>query len=442
MKIGVIGTGYQGLVTGTCLAENGHQVICMDRDADRVARLNQGELPIHEPGLEELVIRNMEEERLRFTDTLDAVTDECLMIFLCVGAPVDQNGHVDTSRVLDVSRAIAGKTPAYRIIVNKTTCPPGTADRIEAIFRETTPHPVDIVVNPDFMKEGSAVDDFLRPDRVVVGSDDVRIIEMLRELYRPFLRTGKPFLAMSRRDAEMVKYANNLMLAARISVMNQLADLCEALGCDIDQVREAVGADTRIGPMFLFPGLGFGGMGLPRDVATCAGLAREQGIPAGLMESILEVNRYRREKFLRAILAHFNEEVAGKHFAFWGAAFKPRTDDLRGAPALDLIAALVDRGATVRVYDPVAGPKLASRFSGGVELARKVYEALENADALVITTEWNEFRRPDYERMAALMRQRVIFDGRNLFTPAVIARAGFWYYSVGRPPAKPVTNQP
>ncbi|HOV59467.1 MAG TPA: UDP-glucose/GDP-mannose dehydrogenase family protein [Candidatus Hydrogenedentes bacterium] len=437
MKIGVIGTGYQGLVTGTCLAENGHQVLCMDRDSERIARLNRGELPLHEPGLEELVIRNMEEERLRFTDSLDAVTDDCLMVFLCVGAPVDPDGRVDTSRVLDVSRAIARHTPAYRIIVNKTTCPPGTADRIEAIFRETASHPVDVVVNPDFMKEGSAVDDFLRPDRVVVGSGDVRVIEMFRELYRPFLRTGKPFLAMSRRDAEMVKYANNLMLAARISVMNQLADLCEALGCDIDQVREAVGADARIGPMFLFPGLGFGGMGLPRDVATCAGLARERGIPSGLLESILEVNRYRRERFLQVILDHFGGDVTGKHFAFWGAAFKPRTDDLRGAPALDLIAALVGRDATVRLYDPVAGPKLASRFEKGVELARKVYEALENADALVITTEWNEFRRPDYERMASLMRRPVIFDGRNLFTPSVIAKAGFWYYSVGRPPARP-----
>ncbi|HPO29964.1 MAG TPA: UDP-glucose/GDP-mannose dehydrogenase family protein, partial [Candidatus Hydrogenedentes bacterium] len=366
-----------------------------------------------------------------------AVTDDCLMVFLCVGAPVDPDGRVDTSRVLDVSRAIARHTPAYRIIVNKTTCPPGTADRIEAIFRETASHPVDVVANPDFMKEGSAVDDFLRPDRVVVGSGDVRVIEMFRELYRPFLRTGKPFLAMSRRDAEMVKYANNLMLAARISVMNQLADLCEALGCDIDQVREAVGADARIGPMFLFPGLGFGGMGLPRDVATCAGLARERGIPSGLLESILEVNRYRRERFLQVILDHFGGDVTGKHFAFWGAAFKPRTDDLRGAPALDLIAALVGRDATVRLYDPVAGPKLASRFEKGVELARKVYEALENADALVITTEWNEFRRPDYERMASLMRRPVIFDGRNLFTPSVIAKAGFWYYSVGRPPARP-----
>ena len=440
MKIGVIGTGYQGLVTGTCLAENGHQVLCMDRDRERIARLNRAELPIHEPGLEELVIRNMEEERLRFTDSLDAVTDECLMIFLCVGAPVDQAGRVDTSRVLEVSRAIAGHTPAYRILVNKTTCPPGTADRIEAVFRETAAHPVDVVVNPDFMKEGSAVDDFLRPDRVVVGSGDVRIIEMLRELYRPFLRTGKPFLAMSRRDAEMVKYANNLMLAARISVMNQLADLCEALDCDIDQVREAVGADTRIGPMFLFPGLGFGGMGLPRDVATCAGLARERGIPAGLMESILEVNRYRREKFLQTILDHFGGDVVEKRFAFWGAAFKPKTDDLRGAPALELISGLISRGATVRVYDPVSGPGLISRFEQGVELARKVYEALENADALVITTEWNEFRRPDYERMAALMRRPVIFDGRNLFTPAVIAKAGFWYYSVGRPPARPFTD--
>ncbi len=432
MKITVVGTGYQGLVTGTCLAENGHQITCMDKDADRIGRLRAGELPIHEPGLEELVQRNLEEERLSFTTDLRQAVADSLMVFLCVGTPIREDGEADITPVLDAAREVAAAMSGYRILVTKATCPPGTAEQMERILRENSEHPSDVVVNPDFMKEGSAIDDFMRPDRVVIGCDDVRVREIMRELYSPFLRTGKPILLMGRRSAEMAKYATNAMLAARISLMNELADLCEAWDCDINDVREAVGSDGRIGPTFLFPGLGFGGAGLPRDLTTCIKLGRDRGVAVELLEAVKSVNDRRRALFLQRILAHYGGTLEGKTIAVWGASFKPRTDDLRGAPALDIIDGLRAAGASVRVYDPVAGPRLEKRYGGAVAVIPKYYAALEGADGLVIITEWNEFRRPDYARMAQLMRERVIFDGRNLYTPAVMGRGGFQYYSIGR----------
>lgn len=434
MRITIIGTGYQGLVAGTCLAENGHQVTCMDRDADRIASLKKGVLPLHEPGLEELVARNLEEERLRFTTHLaDAVADS-LMVFLCVGTPVDQEGRADVTGVLEATRTVAQAITGYRILVNKSTCPPGTADAMEAVLRSVTSHPCDVVVNPDFMKEGAAIDDFLRPDRVVVGCEDIRVREIMRELYSPFLRTGKPFLAMNRRSAEMAKYATNAMLAARISLMNQLADLCVAYGCDIAEVHEAVGTDHRIGPTFLFPGIGFGGSGLPRDVATCESLAREKGLDHDLFTAIRAVNERRRRAFLAQILNYYGDGIAEKRLAIWGASFKARTDDIRGAPALFVIEGLLNAGARVTVYDPVAGPRIQRRFSGRININPKYYAVLEGADGLIILTEWNEFRRPDYERMARTMREKVIFDGRNLYTPQIMQEYGFRYFSIGRQP--------
>ncbi|HOC73542.1 MAG TPA: UDP-glucose/GDP-mannose dehydrogenase family protein [Candidatus Hydrogenedentes bacterium] len=435
MKITVVGTGHQGLVTGTCLAETGHQVVCMDRDADRVARLRAGEVPIHEPGLEELLVRNIEEERLSFTTDLRQAVADCLMIFLCVGTPVREDGEADISNVLVAAREVGGAMTGYKILVNKTASPPGTAEELERLLRETSGQPCDVVANPDFMKEGTAIDDFLRPDRVIIGCEDVRVREIMRELYSPFVRTGKPVLMMGRRSAEMAKYATNLMLAARISLMNQVADICEAWDCDIAEVREAVGADGRIGPTFLFAGIGYGGAGLPRDVAACMRLAREKGVPHELVAAVKEVNDRRRTQFVERIRAHFGGDLAGKTFAVWGASFKPRTDDLRGAPALTVMDALLDGGARIRVYDPVAGEKVHARYGGRVEVVPKYYAALEGADALVITAEWNEFRRPDYARMASLMRSPVIFDGRNLYTPSVMRENGFEYYSIGRPKA-------
>lgn len=433
MKITVVGTGYQGLVTGTCLAENGHQIICMDRNADRVAALSSGRLPIHEPGLEELLARNLEEERISFTTDLRGAVHESLMVFLCVGTPVGEDGEADISGVLEAARQVGGAMTGYKILVNKSTCPPGTAERMEAILRESSEHPADVVVNPDFMKEGSAIDDFMRPDRVIVGCEDVRVREIMRELYSPFLRTGKPILMMGRRSAEMAKYATNAMLASRISLMNQLADICEAWGCDIADVREAVGSDGRIGPTFLFPGIGFGGGGLPRDLATCIKLARDRDVPSDLLQAVRDVNDRRRRQLAARVLNYYGGDLSGKLLAVWGASFKPRTDDLRGAPALEIIDELLQAGASVRVYDPVAGPKIKARYGDRVEVAQKYYGALEGVDGLLIITEWNEFRRPDYARMASLMRRPAIFDGRNLYTPAVMRQHGFDYFSIGRP---------
>jgi UDPglucose 6-dehydrogenase len=434
MRITIVGTGYQGLVVGTCLAENGHQVTCVDRDAPRIQSLLEGRIPVYEAGLEELVARNLEEERLRFTTDLGEAVSDCLMVFLCVGTPADEDGATDLSNLLQAAQQIAKAMNGYRIIVNKSTCPPGTADEMHKVLAAHTRHPFDVVVNPDFLKAGTAVDDFMRPDRVVIGCDDVRVREMMKELYGPFLRTGRPFLCMGQRSAEMMKYATNVMLAARISLMNQLADICAEYGADISEVREGVGADSRIGPTFLFPGIGFGGVWLPTDVATCARLARDRGLPSDLIDAVNVVNQRRREQFLQRILEYYGDAIKEKRIAVWGASFKARTDDIRCAPAAYLIDQLLAAGASLSVFDPTAAPKLRERYGDRITLAPKYYAAIEGADGLVIATEWNEFRRPDYDRMGQLMRERVIFDGRNLYTPSILRDHGFRYFSIGRPP--------
>ncbi|MBI3118279.1 MAG: UDP-glucose/GDP-mannose dehydrogenase family protein [Candidatus Hydrogenedentes bacterium] len=434
MRIAVLGTGYQGLVVGTCLAENGHQVTCVDSDEERIRLLSAGHPPIHEPGLEELIARNLEEERLEFSNDLEKAVGECLLIFLCVSTAKREDVQTDMAAIMRALKAIAPAMTGYRIIINKTACPPGTADDIEQTLRQATAQPFDVVVNPDFLKEGSAIDDFMRPDRVVVGCEDVRVREILKELYSPFLRTGKPCLFMSKRSAEMMKYATNVMLAARISLINQIADVCEVYGADIAEVREGVAADDRIGSTFLFPGLGFGGAGLPKDLTTCIALAEKKGVSHDLFDAVLRVNERRQSQFLARILGYYDSKIGEKHIAIWGASFKPRTDDLRGAPALKLVDALRAAGAQITVYDPVAGPGLLERYGDSIRVVNKYYAALEGADGLVIVTEWNEFRRPDYDRMGTLMREKVIFDGRNLYTPAVMRDHGFKYFSVGRPP--------
>ena len=434
MRIAVVGTGYQGLVVGTCLAENGHQVVCVDADAARIDQLLSGAPPIHEPGLEELIARNLEEERLSFSTDLAQAVSESLLVLLCVATTTREDLETDLAALMQAVREIGPSMNGYRIIINKTTAPPGTADEIEALLAQHTSHPFDVVVNPDFLKEGSAIDDFMRPDRVVVGCGDVRVREILKELYSPFLRTGRPCLFMSRRSAEMMKYATNVMLAARISLVNQIADLCEVYGADIAEVREGIAADERIGSTFLFPGIGFGGAGLPKDLNTCIALGKEMGVSHDLFSAIVDVNDRRLDQFLHRILDYYNSNIASKRIAIWGASFKPRTDDLRGAPAVKLIDALKEAGAAVSVYDPVAGPRLRERYGDSITIVNKYYTALEGADGLIITTEWNEFRRPDYERMGTLMREKVIFDGRNLYTPSVMKDHGFRYFSVGRPP--------
>jgi UDPglucose 6-dehydrogenase len=432
MKITVVGTGYVGLVAGTAFAENGHNVICVDRDAARIDSLVEGRMPIYEPGLEELVIRNLEEERLKFTTDLDRAVADSSLLFLCVGTPCREDGQADVSEVMAAAEQAARAMTGYRVIVIKSTCPVGTTEAVRNRVRQLTSHPFDVVVNPEFLKEGAAVDDFMRPDRIVIGCDDVRVQEIMKELYAPFLRTGKPLLFMSVRSAEMTKYAVNTMLAARISVMNEVAAMCEAYGADIAEVREGVATDSRIGPAYLFAGLGFGGSCLPKDVIAAGQLARNEGVCADIFDAITAVNERQQTKFIERVLSYYGDAIAQKRLALWGATFKPRTDDIRSAPALRIIDALIEAGATVCIYDPVAGSKLRALYADRIIIAPKNYAALEGADGLIIATEWSEFRRPDYARMAELMRERVIFDGRNLYTPKLLAEQGFRYFSIGR----------
>lgn len=433
MRIAVIGTGHVGLVVGTGFAETGHYVTCVDKNSDIINALNAGQMPFYEPGLEELVARNVEEERLRFSTDLASAVSEVLLIFICVGTPGGESGEADLSGVFaavdEIGRAITG----YRIIVNKSTCPVGTAEAIRERLKSLTNHPFDVVSIPEFLRQGAAVDDFMRPDRVIVGCEDVRVEEIIKELYAPFLRTGKPLLTMSIRSAEMAKYASNAMLATRISFMNEFANLCDACGADISEVREALAADSRIGASYLFPGIGYGGSCLPKDVRACARLAASHGVPSPLLDAVTAVNEYQQVNFVRRILEYYGADISKKRLAVWGASFKPRTDDLRDGPALRVIDALLNAGASVVVYDPVADTALKRQYGDAITIATKNYAALEGADGLVICTEWNEFRRPDYERMASLMRERVIFDGRNLYTAKALAQHGFRYLSVGRP---------
>jgi UDPglucose 6-dehydrogenase len=389
-------------------------------------------MPVYEPGLEELLTRNIEEERLRFTTNIEEAVADFLLVFLCLGTPPLKDGQHDIAAVMDTVSEVARAMDGYRIIVNKSTVPVGTTARIAERMRELTSHEFDVVANPEFTKEGGAVDDFMRPDRIVVGCEDVRVQEIMRELYAPFLRTGKPILIMDIASAEMSKLALNAMLATRISVMNEFATFCEAAGANVSSVREAVAADERIGPAYLFPGLGFGGSCLPKDVIATAAWAEAQGLTAPLLRAVADVNDRMLIRFIDRILAFYGDAIGQKQLAIWGVTFKPRTDDLRGAPALGVIDALLDAGASIHAYDPVAGKKLSALYGDSLRIARKNYEALENADGLVICTEWNEFRRPDYDRMAELMREKVIFDGRNLYTPAILKRNGFQYFSVGR----------
>lgn len=433
MRISVIGTGYVGLVVGTCLADTGHRVTCVDIDEARVAGLMKGEIPFYEPGLEELVTRNVEEERLTFTTSLVDAVGDCLVVFMCVGTPPGTDGQADMTAVYGVAEEVGKAMTGYRIIISKSTCPVGTCDKIRELVGKHTEHPFDVVSNPEFLKEGAAVDDFMRPDRVVIGTDDVRVEEIMREMYAPFVRTGKPILSMSIRSAEMCKYAMNVMLATRLSMMNQLANIASALGADISQVREGLMADSRIGASYLFPGLGYGGSCLPKDVQAIAHLGRQMGVDCALIEEVHAVNKKQRQAFVKQIIAHLGNDVAGKKLGIWGAAFKPKTDDLREAPALEVIDGLLEAGASVLVYDPIAGPGVQELYGDRVTVTKKPYEAVEGVHALVVCTEWNEFRRPDYQLMAERMAERVIFDGRNIYSPKTMQREGFKYFSIGRP---------
>jgi UDPglucose 6-dehydrogenase len=423
------------LVVGTGLAETGHYVTCADIDKSRIDSLNAGKMPLYEPGLEELVVRNIEEERLRFTTDVRAAVGDALIVFICVGTPPLESGEADTSAVFAAARTIGQGATGYRIIVNKSTCPVGTTEAIRDLLRTITSHPFDVVSNPEFLRQGAAVDDFMRPDRIIIGCDDVRVEEIMKELYAPFVRTGRPILTMGIRSAELAKYAVNAMLATRISFINEFATICEAYGADIAEVREGLATDERIGASYLFPGIGYGGSCLPKDVRACSRLAAKQGVPSPLLDAVTEVNEAQCRRFINRILDYYGSDIAQKRMAVWGASFKPRTDDLRSGPALRVIDALLDAGATVCVYDPEASANLRRHYGDRIAIAPKNYAALEGADGLIIVTEWNEFRRPDYERMAALMREKVIFDGRNLYNGKTLTPHGFTYFSIGRPTA-------
>ena len=440
MKLCVIGTGYVGLVAGTCFAESGNDVVCVDIDAEKVARLQQGVVPIYEPGLEELIKRNVAEHRLAFsTDLRDAVR-RSLICFIAVGTPQGEDGSADLAAVLAVAEGIADAMDGYRVVVDKSTVPVGTADRVRQAMAARTTHPFDVVSNPEFLKEGAAIDDFMKPDRVVIGSDSPRASELMQELYRPFVRTEHPILVMSAASAEMTKYAANSMLAARISLMNEFANLCERVGADVDDVRRGIGFDRRIGHHFLFPGVGYGGSCFPKDVKAVIRTAAEQGLDFRMLRAAEEVNERQKRTLVDKVTAHFGADLRGRRIAVWGLSFKPRTDDMREAPSIPIIEALLDAGAAVYAHDPEALKEAHRVFGERIQYCRVNYDALHDADALLIVTEWNEFRRPDFARMREVMKQPVVFDGRNIFDPQKMRELGFTYYSVGRLPVRPAAS--
>ncbi|HET7292089.1 MAG TPA: UDP-glucose/GDP-mannose dehydrogenase family protein [Vicinamibacteria bacterium] len=431
MKIGVIGTGYVGLVVGACLAENGNTVVCVDNVPDKVDALKRGEIPIYEPGLEEMVPRNVREERLYFTTDLADAVRRSDILFIAVGTPQDEDGSADLTHVLAVARAIADAANGAKIVVLKSTVPVGTAAKVKAVLKERSNNSFAVVSNPEFLKEGAAVDDFMRPDRVVVGTDDAKVEAVMRELYEPFVRQGHPILVMDHASAELTKYAANAMLATRISFMNEIANLCDRVGADVRQVRMGIGTDARIGPSFLYAGIGYGGSCFPKDVKALVRTAQDHGVRLEVVDAVERANATQKGILLPRIERKLGD-LRGKRIAVWGLAFKPKTDDMREAPALTIIEGLLAKGAQVRVYDPKAMGHAKAMLGERVTWCARGYEAVEGADALVLVTEWNEFREPDFERIRSLMRVPAIFDGRNIFSPEPLKALGFHYEGIGR----------
>jgi UDPglucose 6-dehydrogenase len=431
MKVAVVGTGYVGLVAGACFAESGNDVVCVDKDEAKVRTLKRGKMPIYEPGLEELVRRNRQEGRLSFTTMLPKAVRDATIVFIAVGTPQGEDGSADLKHVLGVAAEIAKAMDGYKVIVDKSTVPVGTSERVREVIRRGTTHPFSVVSNPEFLKQGAAIDDFMKPDRVVIGAEDARAQEIMLELYSPFTRTGAPIMVMDCASAELSKYAANAMLASRISFMNEVANVCELVGADVDHVRRAIGADRRIGSAFLFPGVGYGGSCFPKDVQAMIRFASDKSYPFKMLEAVESVNKAQKTRLFTKIKKHFGT-LKGKTVAVWGLAFKPRTDDMREAPSIPLIEALLAAGVAVQAYDPEAMKVAKGIFGSKVTYAASNYEALKGADCLTIVTEWNEFRRPDLTRMRTLMRSPVIFDGRNIFTSDQMKQSGFTYYSIGR----------
>ena len=440
MKVSVIGSGYVGLVTGACLAEVGNQVLCLDVDPAKIALLQGGGVPIYEPGLEDMIRRNAAAGRLRFTTDVAEAARFGEIQFIAVGTPPDEDGSADLQYVLAAARGIARHIERPTVVVDKSTVPVGTADRVRDAMAATLAErgadiAFSVVSNPEFLKEGAAIDDFMRPDRIVVGVDDAHAAELMRRLYLPFQRNHERLIVMDVRSAELTKYAANAMLATRISFMNELANLAEALGADIEKVRQGIGSDPRIGYHFLYPGCGYGGSCFPKDVKALARTADEHGLPLRVISAVEAANDAQKRRLADKIIARFGADLTGRCFALWGLAFKPNTDDMREAPSLTLIDALLARGATVAAYDPVARDEAARVLAGrpGIRFADSMQSALDGADALAIVTEWKEFRSPDFADLKARLRTPAIFDGRNMYDPASVREAGLEYHAIGRP---------
>jgi UDPglucose 6-dehydrogenase len=433
MRIAVVGTGYVGLVAGACLAETGNQVICVDSVGAKIRMLNKGRIPIFEPGLEEIVRRNRQEKRLSFTTSLPDAVRRSDVIFIAVGTPTGEDGSADLRHVLAAAVEIAKALNGYKVIVDKSTVPAGTADLVHATMAKHAKHPFAVVSNPEFLKQGAAVEDFLKPDRVVIGTNDPRAAELMRELYRPFTRTGAPIMVMAPASAELCKYAANAMLATRISFMNEIANVCEVFGADVDHVRQAIASDKRIGPAFLFPGIGYGGSCFPKDVKAVIRFSADRKYRFRILDAVERVNDAQKLRLLTRVDRLLGKNLKGKTIAVWGLAFKPRTDDMREAPAVPIIKGLLERGAKVRAFDPEARDSARRIFGTKITYARSAYDALKDADALLVVTEWNEFREPDFKRMKRAMKAPVIIDGRNIFEPRHIRDLGFTYSSIGRP---------
>lgn len=432
MKITVIGTGYVGLVTGTCFAETGNEVTCVDIDQRKVDKLSAGEITIYEPGLEKIFLRNLKEQRLRFTTSLKEGIKDSKILFLALPTPPGEDGSADLKYVLGVAHDLGLILEDYVVVVDKSTVPVGTAEKVHQAIGKHAKVEFDVVSNPEFLREGVAVDDFMKPDRVVIGTNSERAKKLMAELYAPFVRSGNPLIYMDVRSAELTKYAANSFLATKISFMNEIAQLCERLGADVDMVRLGVGSDDRIGKRFLFPGIGYGGSCFPKDVQALVKSATEVDYNFQILNAVMDVNEKQKLHLMPKVNNYFNGDLNGKHFAIWGLAFKPNTDDIREAPALYIIDALLAQGATVSAFDPEAMPNVKQILGEKITFAENQYEALEGADALIIATEWNEFRTPDFLKIVKAMKRKAIFDGRNLFDVKSITELGFHYESIGR----------
>ena len=431
MKVCVIGTGYVGLVVGTCLAEMGNDVICVDNDKEKLNKLEQGIIPIYEPGLEDLIKHNVPEGRLRFSDDLKSAVEESLVCFIAVGTPQGEDGSADLQYVYQVAESIAKSMNGYKVIVDKSTVPVGTAEQVTAIVKQHTEHDFDVVSNPEFLKQGAAVDDFLKPDRVVIGSNSEKATRLMKRLYSSFVRTGNPVIVMDVKSAEMTKYAANAFLAVKISYANEIANICEKVGANADMVRIGMCSDNRIGSKFLFPGLGYGGSCFPKDVKALLKTAQTYDCDYQILQAADSVNQKQRQIFINKITSKYGTDLSGKTFAVWGLAFKPKTNDMREAPAITIINALLGMGAKVKAFDPKAFDTAKGIFGDRISYEKSSYDALVDADALLLLTEWNEFRQPNFEKMKTLLKEAVIFDGRNQYDRSILSALGFEYHNIG-----------